>query len=77
MSKFTALKNSLKKFSPVAIGASVLASADSAFAANPALGDVNTAIADGKEIVGAAASGLVTIAAVVAGVMLVVALLKR
>lgn len=75
MSRLTKVKTFLKKFSPAAIGTGLLTLAGSASADVPA--DIDTAINSGKEIVEKAAGGLILIAAGVAGVALVVALLKR
>lgn len=70
--KFTPV---LKKFSPAAIGVSVASFAGLAKADVAA--NIDTAITNGQTIVEKASGGLILIASVVAGVMLVVALLKR
>lgn len=75
MLKLTALKIRLKKFTPSAIGVGLVSLAGTASADVSA--DIDTAIASGTAIVEKAAGGLILIAAAVAGVALVVSLLKR
>jgi hypothetical protein len=76
MSKFTSLKTSLKKFTPVALGAGAILAAGSASAAD-LTGSISTAVTDATTNVGAVATGLIAIAAVMMGVGIVVSALKR
>lgn len=75
MSKLQKYAPTFKKYAPavVLVGGTLIAG--TAFA--DVAGDIETAINSGKTIVEKAAGGLITIAAAVAGVALVVALIKR
>lgn len=73
--KFEKYAPTFKKYAPAVLLVGGTLVAGTAFADVAA--DIDTAINSGKEIVEKAAGGLILIAAGVAGVALVVALLKR
>lgn len=76
MSKNTSLKTSLKKFTPVTLGVGAVLASGMASAAD-LTGSINTAVTDATTNVGAVATGLIAIAAVMMGVGIVVSALKR
>lgn len=76
MSKIIALKNSFKKFTPAAVGVGLVTLAGTASAADLTT-SINNAVTDATTNVGAVATGLIAIAAVMMGVGIVVAALKR
>lgn len=76
MSKIQKIKAGLKKFSPAALGVGLASSASSSFAID-LTGSITTAVTDGTTNVSAAATGIIAIAAIMLGVGIVVAVLKR
>ena len=76
MSKITALKTRLKKFTPAALGVGLVTLAGSASAADLSA-SINAAVADGTANVGVVAAGLVAVAAVMMAVGLVVRALSK
>jgi predicted outer membrane protein len=76
MSKLTVLKTCLKKFTPTAVGVGLVTLAGSASAADMT-GSITTAVTEATTNVGAVATGLIAIAAVMMGIGIVVSALKR
>jgi predicted outer membrane protein len=76
MSKLTALKTRLKKFTPAAAGLGLVTLAGSASAADLSTA-INSSVTDATGNVTLVATGLIAIAAVMMGVGIVVSALKR
>lgn len=76
MSKLTVLKTRLKKFIPAVAGFGLVGAAGSASAADYS-GSINTAVTDASTNLGVAATGLITVAAIMMGIGLIVSAIKR
>ena len=75
MSKFTVLKTRLKKFTPSVVGVGLVTLAGTAKATVAT--DISTAVSDATGNIGLVASGLITIAAVMLGIGLIVRALAK